>query len=156
MLLLLAASSRRLDIAYTHGCCHLVNFPWNCAPKFGQNSIFERRMLLLHHQMPLLNAQLEENKIKKERKETSARHIQAATLHWKKNHVRPSLKKSSAELQMRTLGSFRNIYVTVIWHWVSIWKLYLVNTFQMFEIRFQVKLKKMFKNSSELCVQILL
>ena len=88
MLLLLAASSR-LDIAYTHGCCHLVNFPWNCAPKFGQNSIFERRMLLLHHQMPLLNAQLE-GKYKK-RKKTSARHIQAQP-HSKKNHVWPSKK----------------------------------------------------------------
>ena len=97
MLLLLAASSR-LDIAYTHGCCHLVNFPWNCAPKFGQNSIFERRMLLLHHQMPLLNAQLE-GKYKKERKKTSARHIQAQP-HSKKNHVRPS-KKTSAGVQMR-------------------------------------------------------
>ena len=88
MLLLLAASSR-LDIAYTHGCCHLVNFPWNCAPKFGQNSIFERRMLLLHHQMPLLNAQLE-GKYKKERK--PRRGIFKHSRIVKKNHVWPSKK----------------------------------------------------------------
>ena len=105
MLLLLAASSRRLDIAYTHGCCHLVNFPWNCAPKFGQNSIFERRMLLLHHQMPLLNAQLEENK--KERKKEN---LGAA---YSSSHTALE-KESRSAFAKKIFGRITNAYFRII------------------------------------------